>query len=370
MKKLIKNTFLWVIRNLYSKPKAVIHFIRNSSHYCNHNSYFPTQPRKSSVRIWTDQLIQCLKFGSANEFYFPYGFDVKDKSEMDGYLHYLPFMKLRDQMNLRLHSGTTILRDKLYFGFFTDSLGINSGENIGLITGLDTFIISNKQTVSTEEFLHSLNGSYFFKPIDGECGSGIIKLDIEEGVCREGVNIITIKEILDKVKEDRYLVQKLVIQHPMMASLHPQSLNTLRLVTIRNIHNGEIVVFPSILRIGTGESFVDNTSKGGLAVAVDLESGCLGEYAYYKPEYGTRTKIHPDSEIEFSSFTIPFFKEAKEQAIKLHSMIPTVQSIGWDIAISVSGPVFIEGNDNWEINGPQICNGPLKKQFYDLMKPE
>ena len=26
---------------------------------------------------------------------------------------------------------------------------------------------------------------------------------------------------------------------------------------------------------------------------------------------------------------------------------------------------FFKGNDNWEINGPQICNGGLKREFLE-----
>ena len=44
-------------------------------------------------------------------------------------------------------------------------------------------------------------------------------------------------------------------------------------------------------------------------------------------------------------------------------MLKDVHSIGWDIAIGANGPIFIEGNDNWEINGPQVGNGGLKKEF-------
>lgn len=47
-------------------------------------------------------------------------------------------------------------------------------------------------------------------------------------------------------------------------------------------------------------------------------------------------------------------------------MLPELHSVGWDIAIGDAGPIFIEGNDNWEINGPQICNGGLRKEFNEL----
>ena len=50
-----------------------------------------------------------------------------------------------------------------------------------------------------------------------------------------------------------------------------------------------------------------------------------------------------------------------------HSILKDIHSIGWDIAIGKNGPIFIEGNDNWEINGPQICHGGLKKLYYEML---
>ena len=59
-------------------------------------------------------------------------------------------------------------------------------------------------------------------------------------------------------------------------------------------------------------------------------------------------------------------KETRETAVAMakyfHSLLD-LHSIGWDIAIGENGPIFIEGNDNWEINGPQSCNRGLAKEF-------
>ncbi len=57
------------------------------------------------------------------------------------------------------------------------------------------------------------------------------------------------------------------------------------------------------------------------------------------------------------------FVEVKRQLVYRHSMLSPMYSVGWDIAIGEEGPVFIEGNDNWEINGPQACNGGMRKEF-------
>ena len=131
------------------------------------------------------------------------------------------------------------------------------------------------------------------------------------------------------------------------------------------IKDGHIEVLPSILRIGTNDSVVDNTSQGGIAVGFDLNTGQLNEYGFQKPQFGLRVDVHPNSNVVFKDYYIPYIKEAIEQAKYFHSFLD-LHSIGWDVAIGDEGPIFIEGNDNWEINGPQSCNRGLANEFYNL----
>lgn len=361
----IKKFGRMVLSVCYYRPLAVIDLLRNVDKYCVHDSYFPTLPQKSKSRMLWEQLVATVRHGYPNEFYFPYGFDVKCKEEMNEYLHYAPFSRIRDELNIQdMHNSTYVLRNKFAFGIFTSGLGINSGNNVALIYDDGAFIISAKRNVRIEDFIEQYPSEYFVKLIDGECGCGIFQLKIEE----DGTFLIngdksTIEQLRQLTKGGRYIVQTKIKQHAEMNRLYPNAINTIRLVTVKNIHTNKVEAFPSILRVGANGSFVDNTSQGGLAIGVNLETGRLFEYGYYKPAFGTRTTEHPNTKVAFSDFVIPFIQEAKGQAIFLHTMLPDLYSIGWDIAIGEEGPIFIEGNDNWEINGPQICNGGLKKEF-------
>lgn len=355
-------------RILYVRPKNIIDLLAHYNKWCKHESYFPEDVKKSQFRIFIDQLHEIVRYGSANEFYFPYGFDVKSQEQMKEYLHYTPFMQLRDKHNIKLHSATAVLRNKQLFGMFTEYYGIKSAENLAISTSDGLFDLIKKKYVSVSDFFHDLMVSdLFMKPVDGECGNGIYHVSINNGSIIANGRETTFAEMAEILLSASYLIQATVIQHDKLKLLHPQSLNTIRLVTIKNPKNGRPEVFPSILRIGTGDAIVDNTSQGGLAVGIHLDNGRLREFGYYKPAYGTKVAIHPDSKIRFSEFTIPFFEECKRQAIFLHSRLPDIHSIGWDIAIGSEGPIFIEGNDNWEINGPQICNGGLKNKFKELL---
>lgn len=364
-----RKLYRWVCLNAYTKPQCILSHLLYPSRTAIHKSYFPDKVSKSFFRIWVEQLFQILKFGTSNEFYFPYGLDVKDRKEMDEYLHYLPFMRMRDERNIKPHSATAVLRDKLLFGMFTSYYGINSAINVGIILSDDFFDLQNKKHTSLKSFFQNqTEANWFIKPIDGECGKGIVHLQIYENKYIINGEEVDVHSLVEMFKNESYIIQNTVNQNKIMKELHPQSLNTIRLVTIRNPKTKKPEVFPSILRIGTGDSIVDNTSQGGLAVGIEMDSGRLKEYGFYKPYFGTKVNKHPDSEIIFSKFCIPFFEECKRQAIFLHSMLPDIHSIGWDIAIGKNGPIFIEGNDNWEINGPQICHGGLKKLFISYCK--
>lgn len=349
--------------NFILKPKYLINILSRPSKYSKGKSYYLEYQSKKSTKIIKDQIIQTLKFGYPNFFYFPYGFDVKSNHEVNKYLHFEPFLKLRNKYN-SVHAPICVLRDKILFTIFTQFWGIDSGETVAYIDNQNIFDLNSNEIVDFKNFLFRYNEPLIFKPTNGECGKGIFILKKDDNQFYIDGEVVDFIDIINRINNTSYIIQKLIHQHKNMSDLHPQSVNTIRLITIRNIQTGDITVFPSILRIGTGASHVDNTSQGGLAVGINLETGYLKQFGYYKPEFGTKTIEHPDSKIKFNEFKIPFLEEAISQAILLHSHLNDIHSIGWDIAIGETGPIFIEGNDNWEINGPQICNGPLKEIFY------
>ena len=130
------------------------------------------------------------------------------------------------------------------------------------------FVPSTQSVVATDDFLAALSdGDYFVKPADGECGAGIFRIR-KSGVDFEMDDTpASVDEISARLRAERYLIQRTVEQHNVLSAIHPQSLNTMRLVTVRDLSgDAGIVVFPSILRVGTGGSSVDNTSRGGLAI--------------------------------------------------------------------------------------------------------
>lgn len=352
-----------IINVLYVIPINVFRLYSSEDLY-RHPSYFPEKKQKTVGRMFWEQCVQIFKYGYANEYYFMYGFDVKNTAEQKQYLHYVPFMRRRDALNLASkHNSTCILRDKLYFGVFADAFSIPTAKNIVYSTDKGLYLLQERKYISLQEFVTRDNYKLFCKLIDGECGNGIFVLEIVSGKIFYDGKEITVDELKNRLNSKRYLFQEFIHQHAAMSQLYDRAINSIRLVTVRDLRTNNIVVLPSILRIGANGNIVDNTSQGGIAVGFDLNTGQLHKYGFYKPQFGLKVDRHPNSGIIFENFYIPYIQEAINEAKRFHSLLSDIHSIGWDIAIGENGPIFIEGNDNWEINGPQIGNHGLKKEF-------
>ena len=78
-------------------------------------------------------------------------------------------------------------------------------------------------------------------------------------------------------------------------------------------------MFSAAFRIRDKGSSVDNWSAGGILVGIDLETRNLQKEGFFKPSFGGRVETHPDTNIIFSGFEIPFFKERVRLACNLHS---------------------------------------------------
>lgn len=138
----------------------------------------------------------------------------------------------------------------------------------------------------------------------------------------------------------------------------------MRLITLYDKKIDTVIPFSAVLRIGANGNTVDNWAKGGVLVGVDLKSGKLKKYGFYKHGCGQKIIEHDNTHIKFEGIALPDFERSIENAKKLHYKLKEIPIIGWDIAFTTDGPLFIEGNDNMEISLNQAGNNTgLKKEF-------
>ena len=194
--------------------------------------------------------------------------------------------------------------------------------------------------------------------------SFVIKPAIYSGegvdVCfhEKGKDDTDLQVLMDSYGRD-YIVQEIAAQHEVLASVHPHSLNTIRVISF--LFRGEVHISSSILRVGVAGSRVDNFSAGGLACPIRPD-GSLGSEAMDRN--ARWTAVHPGGAV-FAGIKIPSYERIIEAVRRAHRDVAHFRVIGWDFSVDEGGdPLFIEYNGAPSLN--QISCGPL---FGDHTEP-
>ena len=195
-------------------------------------------------------------------------------------------------------------------------------------------------------------GRVFVKPsIDSSSGQGCFPINMVNGI-----DTISGKSVSDISNEigNNFVVQEMIKCHKCILNIYSKSVNTFRIITYR--WNDKIEVMPVIMRIGKGNSVIDNAHAGGMFIAVD-ETGKLGDIAF--TEFRDKFTEHPDTHLTFKDYQIEHYFEIIEAAKKMHTAIPQLGVYNWDFTIDEDGnPVLIEANTiGGSIWMPEMAHG-------------
>lgn len=331
-------------------------------------TYYDEYKRKNYLSRYLNNLKWLIIHNEINYSYNSYGLDVKGFRKSSDFIPYRKVKYLRDynnQYNVKNdYNYVSILRDKMLFSvFFSQYENINVVKNIAYYDD-GNLVSSTHQHLDWNVFLDE-NTNIVLKKVDGECGSNIYFLNLSNNVLTINNNVISIAEISDILGNSRYVIQKYIVQHKDISRLNPYSVNSIRLITI--IKDEKVHYFSAFLRLGVDKiSKVDNRTVGGIGVGINYD-GTLQKYGFTNSKFGQKYDAHPLTQVEFEGLKIPYWNSVIDMVFNAHEKISDVKSIGWDVAITENGPLLIEGNDNWEIIGPQDTHGGLKKRFIELM---
>lgn len=362
------------MRNVYRLCRDVALFPKNLlkiKGIIDGDTYFPEKQRKSKKTRLIDNFVYLLKNHEVNIYYNSYGLDIVGFRNESDYISHRKFILKRYDGNNRFitsHTGEynyiTILRDKYVFSsYLASTIGQEFvPESVGIIDRGKVYLTKSKEWIHINEFFEK-DFIYVLKKIDGECADGVSLVKNLGGRIISDEKEYTKTEYIEKLSYSRILIQECLKQHEKINKINPNCVNTVRIVTISN-DIGNIGVFAAFLRLGvTKDSFVDNRAKGGLGVGINLETGRLNEFGFAHDTFGTKLSAHPLTDVIFKDYQLPYWNEVKELVINAHKQFYELQSIGWDVVITAKGPVILEGNDDWEIGGPQDTAGGLKKRW-------
>lgn len=190
-----------------------------------------------------------------------------------------------------------------------------------------------KLTAEKFERLGTELGEFIAKPPDASHGDGVEKIRASEVD-----DWAALRERL--IACGSTLIEEVVRQHDDVNAICAGSVNTVRIVTL--VRDGRAHIVGAYLRVGGGSRPVDNFNGGGMVTVVDRESGKILYPAVAKA--GVVYEAHPQTGTKFEGTQLPLWRECREFVERAALEVPGIKYVGWDVAITPSGPTFVEGN--------------------------
>lgn len=334
------------------------------------NTYFPSEQQKSKWRIFFDQVGIIMKRGGLEENYYIYGHDRKSVKDMGDFILEPEHVGMVLDANChpfgknptwdKQFNYISLLRDKYVFAIMMEGFGLPIPKTMGVATAETFFSHKRKERMPLAEIVKE-DMDVMFKPVTGSGGVGMHHIVIKDGEVHKSGKPISIDELSALLGKERYLVQQFVAeQHKDMLSLFSGSINTLRVTMLRD-EKGEIHLLGVMCLMGAGDMTVSNWHYGGVIINVKPD-GYLNEYGYSNSL--KRINRHPDTGAVFKEFKVPFYEEVIKLSYKAMESFYGLKTLGWDIAITPDGPIFIEGNDRWGLPAHQMVEERGWREYY------
>ena len=309
------------------------------------------------IFVWTFQLIiwYTRNTGGIIEFFL---LKLNKKgNNLNAYLTEKLFKKTHNELNRIYHR--ILLEDKYAFDRILTAEEFPLAQMQVLVEHGNVWLLGKQKVISLNRFLEN-DISCFCKMYVSCGGKDIFKLDIVNGDIYVD-NMQSTKSDLKKLfSTGRFVLQKTISQHEELNKLNANCVNTLRIITIDS--GDKVFVLGSFIRIGVGKSVVDNTAQGNLVCGINYDGTLFKEASDHLSDKKWITQ-HPDNGFVFEGFKIPYFTDSETLCILMHQAFHRFFIIGWDIAITDTGPVVIEGNPLNDLLWLQILYGPIKDKF-------
>lgn len=194
--------------------------------------------------------------------------------------------------------------------------------------------------------------SIIVKPLDSSGGKGVRLLKKGEPYSK-----------LVSDFPDGFMVEPCLKNEKEFSEFHPSSLNTVRITTVR--FDDRVEVAYAFARLGQGGSVIDNARSGGIIGLIDPETGIIIAAC---DEHMNRYIIHPDSRKKIIGFEIPMWREAVAFVTELCQVVPDNRYTGWDVVLTDSGWVMIEGNCKGQFVAQMPLREGLKPKFDEYIR--
>ena len=170
---------------------------------------------------------------------------------------------------------------------------------------------------------------------------------------------------LSKMKGN--IVTEYIKQHQYSEKINPTSVNTIRIITLRDPNTNEYIIPAAVHRFGSKKSnVVDNASSGGFITNIDVETGTLLETKTFSSLESF--KVHPDTHEKIYGTKIPHFEEIKKELLKTAKKFPYIPFIAWDVVVTEDSFSIIEINASSGLGIFQIFGSLKNTKLGDFYK--
>ena len=339
-----------------------------------YDEYIPLMLKAKDRKNLTTQVCEIIKLMCVTKYwpqnYFKFR-GYKKNIGINDIASYVPGKLFDDLRNdfLNNKNYNILVEDKFIFNKYLTASGIRSTSALGVYWPGQGVNDLTGEWVKLSDFINDLEHSFVVKPVSGAAqGQGVYIIDVNKTAGIKSYHVCgisyTLSELIKFLESNfpntKLLIESKIKQHTEIAKLYPNSVNTVRIDTLLTL-KGDVVFGNAFLRLGRNGRTVDNWSgiDCGIAVKIDMKVGALEEFGEtYTSEVFTH---HPNTSVSFKGYSIPYWDEIIELVHKLAKLFPEIRSIGWDVAITNTGPVIIEANSDYSLQLSQSCNSPYYK---------
>lgn len=273
---------------------------------------------KSVAYVKMDMIYNFLKYKTGYTDYFKSDYINLTKKQKEDFLTTGNFFNIIEYLNPRKYRVVT-----------TDKIVFNK-----ILSKYLKRDFMDLRIAATEDIKKFIKGkkNVVIKPCTDFGGHGVERISVKD--------IKNVEEFQKKcLKNKQYLLEEEIIQHEEMNKLNPNAVCTLRINTLYK--DGKSYVVARALRINLDDSFALCCKDGD--ARVDEKGNIVSDFI---DDDGISYEKHPTTNYNLKEFKkIPFVPEADKMVMEAALQIPDIRYVGWDVAITPTGPCVIEGNE-------------------------
>lgn len=219
-------------------------------------------------------------------------------------------------------------------------------------------------------------GDYIIKTCGGSYGLHLWSITKSENGIQVHNNgqLLTSRIFADLLKQtgQSYLVQNKIEVVDSLRPLMPGvACGSMRIYTFLRKDGTVLTPFciAKLTVVGAVSDNFANGTSGNLTAIIDMKTLSIRRVVA-KDKNGLICNIshHPDTDVDLRNYPVPELKQALQMGCRCALAFPDTPAIGWDIVVTSSGAVVLEGNPMFDPYGPQWCEGPnLKKYLPELL---